>query len=126
MILCSLPVLIATGLAINYVYLRCYYLHVMSRIFQEKPLFVIPRGQPLPEAEDVRFPTTDGLTLGGCYLATAKPRRGVILFGLEFGSNRWSCRSYVEHLVEAGFDVFAFESRNQGESDSLPGYDPLQ
>jgi dipeptidyl aminopeptidase/acylaminoacyl peptidase len=125
-ILCSLPVLIAVGLAVNHVHLRRKYLHLVMRIFQEKPLFVIPRGQPLPEAEDVHFRTTDGLTLRGCYLATHKPRRGVILFGLEFGSNRWSCRSYVEHLVDAGFDVLAFESRSQGESDALPGYDPLQ
>ena len=125
-ILCSLPALVTVGLFLNHFYLRWKYLHLMVRIFQEKPLFVIPRGQPLPDAEDVSFPTTDGLTLRGCYLATTKPRRGVILFGVEFGSNRWSCRSYCDLLVEAGFDVFAFESRNQGDSDSLPGYDPLQ
>jgi pimeloyl-ACP methyl ester carboxylesterase len=29
-------------------------------------------------------------------------------------------------LVENGFDVFAFESRNQGSSDAMPGYEPLQ
>ncbi len=123
---CIPAALIAGALAFNHVYLRWKYQHLMVRIFQEKPLFIIPRGQPLAEAEDVRFPTTDGLTLRGCYLATDRPRRGVILFGLEFGSNRWSCRSYVEHLVAAGFDVFAFESRNQGESDAQLGYDPLQ
>jgi len=50
----------------------------------------------------------------------------VILFGLEFGSDCWSCRAYCDHLVESGFDVFAFESRNQGTSDAMPGYDPLQ
>jgi fermentation-respiration switch protein FrsA (DUF1100 family) len=50
----------------------------------------------------------------------------VILFGLEFGSTCWSCWSYVDHLVEAGFDVFAFEPRNQGESGRVDGYDPLQ
>jgi pimeloyl-ACP methyl ester carboxylesterase len=50
----------------------------------------------------------------------------VILFGLEFGSNCWSCRAYCEHLVASGFDVFAFESRNQGTSDRQEGYDPLQ
>jgi pimeloyl-ACP methyl ester carboxylesterase len=98
----------------------------MVRIFQEKPLFIIPRGQPLDTAETVRFPTQDGLTLTGCYLKAQGPRRGVILFGLEFGSNCWSCRSYCEHLVASGFDVFAFEARNQGSSDSQPGYDPLQ
>ena len=50
-----------------------------------------------PDAEDVRFPTPDGLTLRGCYLRTPQsPRRGVILFGLEFGSNRWSCVPYCD------------------------------
>ena len=28
--------------------------------------------------------------------------------------------------MENGFDVFAFESRNQGSSDAMPGYEPLQ
>jgi pimeloyl-ACP methyl ester carboxylesterase len=109
-----------------HVWLRVRYMHFLVRIFQEKPLFVIPRGQPHPDAERVRFPTSDGLMLSGCYLRASQPRRGVILFGLEFGSNCWSCRSYCEHLVERGFDVFAFESRNQGTSDAMPGYDPLQ
>src|SRR5262249_45987204 len=113
-------------MVILYVYLRVRYLHFLVRIFQEKPLFIIPRGQPLSDAEQVRFPTSDGLTLSGCYLHTPQARRGVILFGLEFGSNCWSCWPYCEHLVESGFDVFAYESRNQGSSDALPGYDPLQ
>jgi pimeloyl-ACP methyl ester carboxylesterase len=124
-LMCSVPVLVAAWLVGMYFYLCWKYLHRMMRIFQEKPLFIIPRGDPLPNAETVTFQTADGLTLCGCYLATPHPRRGVILFGLEFGSSRWSCRSYCEHLVEHGFDVFAFESRNQGASDSLPGYEPL-
>jgi pimeloyl-ACP methyl ester carboxylesterase len=107
-------------------YLRWKYLHLVERIFQEKPLFVIPRGEPLSDAEDVRFVGPDGLTLAGCYLSTPHARRGVILFGLEFGSNRWSCRPYCEHLVQAGFDVFAFEFRNQGDSASRADYEPLQ
>ena len=121
-----MPVLLFLVLVFLHIYIRVRYLHFLIRIFQEKPLFVIPRGQPLPEAEEVRFPTSDGLMLSGCYLRATQPRRGVILFGLEFGSNRWSCRSYCEHLVENGFDVFAFESRNQGSSDAMPGYEPLQ
>src|SRR4051794_16731919 len=124
--MCSVPLTVGTWLAGLHVYLRRKYLHLMVRIFQEKPLFVVPRGSPLPEAEDVRFPTSDGLTLCGCYLRTPHPRRGVILFGLEFGSNRWSCRPYCDYLVDSGFDVFAFESRNQGDSDRQPGYEPLQ
>jgi dipeptidyl aminopeptidase/acylaminoacyl peptidase len=125
-LMCSLPLLLAAWLAFMYGYLRWKYAHLIVRIFQEKPLFILPRGDPLAEAEPVTFRTADGLTLCGCYLATSRRRRGVLLFGLEFGSSRWSCRSYCEHLVANGFDVFAFESRNQGASDSLPGYEPLQ
>jgi dipeptidyl aminopeptidase/acylaminoacyl peptidase len=99
----------------------------LTRIFQEKPLFVIPRGEPDPRAEEVTLPAADGLALRGCYLRTAAPqRRGVILFGLEFGSNRWACRQYCQALLAAGYDVFAFEPRNQGESDRDPNYEPLQ
>jgi uncharacterized protein len=125
-LLCSTPVLLFLYMVYLHIYIRVKYLRFLIRIFQEQPLFVIPRGQPLPEAEEVRFPTSDGLMLSGCYLRASGQRRGVILFGLEFGSNRWGCRSYCDHLVENGFDVFAFESRNQGDSDAMPGYDPLQ
>src|SRR5262249_35386106 len=103
-----------------------YYVPRIARIFQEKPLFIIPRGQPVSGAEQVRFPTSDGLTLAGCYFKSRRPRRGVIVFGLEFGSAAWAAWPYCERLVESGFDVFAFEARNQGQSDSGPGYDPLQ
>lgn len=108
-------------------YVRHKYLDYVTRVFQEKPLFIIPRGQPVSGAEEVSFPTENGLTLRGCYLRTSRSRRrGVILFGLEFGSNRWSCVPYCEPLLAGGFDVFAFEPRNQGDSDCLPGYEPLQ
>jgi pimeloyl-ACP methyl ester carboxylesterase len=111
----------------GYWYIRQRYMPFVVRIFQEKPLFIIPRGQAVPSAEEVRFPTANGLTLQGCYLKTpAGQRQGVILFGLEFGSNRWACVPYCEHLLANGFDVFTFEFRNQGESDRQPGYEPLQ
>lgn len=127
LLLLSLPLSMFILLVWLHFWLRRNYLERIVRIFQEKPLFIIPRGQPLPAAEDVRFPTSNGLSLRGCYLKTTAPqRKGVILFGLEFGSNRWSCVPYCENLVENGYDIFAFEPRNQGESDSGPGYDPLQ
>jgi fermentation-respiration switch protein FrsA (DUF1100 family) len=109
-----------------YFYLKWKYLGHIVRIFQEKPLFIVPRGRPVPGAEDVRFRTRDGRTLCGCYLKGGAPRRGVLLFGLEFGSDRWACLQYCEHLLRAGYDVFAFESRSQGDSDPQPGYEPLQ
>src|SRR5262245_33208890 len=103
-----------------------FYVPRIARIFQEKPLFIVPRGQPVADAEEVRFPTADNLTLNGCYFKSKRPRRGVIAFGLEFGSDCWSAWQYCEHLVRAGFDVFAFEARNQGQSESQAGHEPLQ
>jgi pimeloyl-ACP methyl ester carboxylesterase len=102
------------------------YLWAVLRIFQEKPLFIVPRGQPVADAEEIRFPSSDGLTLQGCYLRARGGRRGVILFGLEFGSNRWACVPYCDFLRQHGFDIVTFEPRNQGDSDKQADYDPLQ
>jgi pimeloyl-ACP methyl ester carboxylesterase len=126
LVLLSMPFAVTGYMVKQHFVLRWYYLQHMVRIFQEKPLFIVPRGQPVPGAEDVTVRTPDGLNLRGCYLKGATPRRGVILFGLEFGSNRWACLAYCEHLLERGYDVFAVETRGQGDSDALPGYDPLQ
>jgi len=122
---------VAFGLVIAalYLYIRWKYMAHLLRIFQEKPLFVVPRGEPPADGdgEDVELKTEDGLTLRGCYLKTTAPeRKGVILFGLEFGSNRWACQPYCEKLIEAGYDVLAVEPRNQGDSDKDPNYEPLQ
>src|SRR5438128_434037 len=116
----------AVGMVGLYYFLYRKYVEPIARVFQEKPLFIVPRGQADPAAEDVAFTTADGLTLRGCYFKASGKRRGVILFGLEFGSDRWSCRTYCEHLLATGYDVFAFEPRSQGQSDKQPGYDPLQ
>jgi uncharacterized protein len=80
----------------------------------------------VPGAEDVMLTTPDGLQLQACYLKTEQPRKGVILFGLEFGSNRWACVPYCEFLREQGYDIFTFEMRGQGKSPAQPGYEPLQ
>jgi pimeloyl-ACP methyl ester carboxylesterase len=125
-LLLSVPVSVTLLLVALYIILCRNYLHYVVRIFQEKPLFIIPRGQPVPGAEDVTMTTADGLRLKATYFKTAKPRKGVILFGLEFGSNRWACVPYCEHLLADGYDIFTFESRNQGDSDHQPNYDALQ
>jgi len=126
-VILSIPLAIVLGLVLLYFDLLRRYLDFLVRVFQEKPLFIIPRGQPIDDAEDVHFPTTNGLKLHGCYLrAQTDERRGVILFGLEFGSNRWACVPYCQFLLENGFDVFAFEFRGQGDSDVHPGHEPLQ
>src|SRR5262245_7488330 len=127
-LLLGLPLLTACGLFVYvYWYVRRHLLDQLERIFPEKPLFIIPRGDPDAAAEDVRFPTADGMRLQGAYFKTASPaRKGVILFGIEHGSDRWSCRSYCDPLLADGYDVFTYEPRNQGKSDVIPDYVPLQ
>lgn len=121
------PVAIGLFLAALYLYLRWRYIGFLVRIFEEKPLFIIPRGQPTDAAEHVVLTAADGLTLRACYLrTTCETRKGVILFGLEYGSDRWASRQYCEKLVAAGYDVFTYEPRNQGDSDKDPAYEPLQ
>jgi uncharacterized protein len=118
---------VALVLITLHVHLIRHYLDYLVRIFKEKPLFIVPKGQPVEDAEEIRFPNADGQTLRGIYWPTSQPSRlGVILFGLEFGSNRWACVPYCRFLREAGFDIFTFESRGQGDSDPEPGYEPLQ
>jgi pimeloyl-ACP methyl ester carboxylesterase len=108
-------------------YLCSRYLDFVVRVFEEKPLFVIPGGSPRDDAEEVRISTEDGLTLAGCYLRTkAAQRKGVILFGLEYGSKRFACVPYGQSLLDAGYDIFSFETRSQGDSDAQPNYQPLQ
>lgn len=107
-------------------YIIANYLQFLIRIFQEKPLFIVPQGQPVADAEELTIPSTDGVSLKGLYLATSQPRKGVILFGLEFGSNRWACLPYCEFLRENGYDICTFEMRGQGQSQAQPGYEPLQ
>jgi fermentation-respiration switch protein FrsA (DUF1100 family) len=126
-LLLAMPLTAVAVMTWLYFFLRRNYLDNVVRIFLEKPLFVIPRGQPLPDAEEVALHSADGLALRGCYLRhTAARRKGVILFGLEFGSNRWACGPYVDYLRAAGYDVFTWEPRNQGDSDRQDNFEPLQ
>ncbi|MCI0680663.1 MAG: alpha/beta fold hydrolase [Gemmataceae bacterium] len=110
-----------------------FHLHILRnhmpflvRVFQEKPLFIIPFAPPSDDAEEVDLITADGLTLKGCYLKHAGPRKGVILFGPEFGASRWGCIPYCEFLRQSGYDIFTFEMRGQGQSQAQAGYEPLQ
>ncbi len=50
----------------------------------------------------------------------------MIVYCHEYLSDRWSYHPYVDHLRDLGFDLFTFDFRNHGESDSEPGYAPMQ
>ncbi len=124
----AVVLVIITGLVLAvHIYYRVTLLDQVVRIFEEKPLFIIPRGDPVADAESVGFRSGDGTLLRGVYLShLGRYRKGVILFGLEYGSNRWASVPYCQRLRECGFDVFTYEPRNQGESETDPTYKPMQ
>ncbi len=126
-IFASLLALAAAGVAAFYYYSKWTYLPIVVRIFEEKPVFKLHKGEPVLDAEEFRIPTTDGLSLAACLIRSHAPeKKGFVLFAPEYGGNRWTCMFYAGHLLEAGYDLFSFDFRNQGDSDFLPGYQPLQ
>ena len=95
-------------------------------IFEHRPPISAELFPPQPSAEAVTIVTKDGVALAGNLLSTLHDSpRGVILFCHEMDSNRWSAASYCEGLLAAGFHVLTFDFRNQGDSQSIPGYHPL-
>lgn len=109
------------------VYAAVRYAPIIGRIFEEKPLFLPLRLAPEPGGEDVRFRTDDGLELGGTYFKATTPTRvGILVFCHEYLSDRWSFQPYVNPLRALGYDLFTFDFRNHGRSDSDPNYRPLQ
>lgn len=115
------------GVVVFLAYVLIRYTPVIARIFEEKPVFFPLRAEPSPEGEEVSFRTSDGLELVGTYFHARTPRRlGVIVFCHEFLGNRWSALPYADHVRDAGFDLFSFDFRNHGNSESEDGYEPFQ
>lgn len=80
------------------------------------------------KGEEVSFRAVDGHRLEGIILSGrgGRQRLGMVVFAHEFGSDRTSCLRYCQPLVEAGYDVFAFDFRGHGASASEGGYRPRQ
>lgn len=95
-------------------------------VFEGRPPFRPESCPSNPSFDTISFPTTNKLRLRGTlFRNSCGAARGLIIFCHEFGSNRWTAQHYCEALLQSGFDVFAFDFRNQGDSDELPGYRPL-
>ena len=108
-------------------YITIRYTPVIARIFEEKPVFFPLRAEATIDGEEVTFRTADDLELVGTYFkARTEGRAGVLVFCHEFLGNRWSALPYADSLRDLGFDLFSFDFRNHGNSDSEDGYDPLQ
>jgi uncharacterized protein len=127
MLLAALVLLSLAVVAGYLAYVVSRYAPIIGRIFEETPVFLPLRVAPEPGGENVRFRASDGIELAGTYYRASTERRaGVIVFCPEYLSDRWSFRAYVGELRDLGYDLFTFDFRNHGESESDPNYRPLQ
>jgi pimeloyl-ACP methyl ester carboxylesterase len=124
----ALPVVLGLATLIGFmIYVWIRYSPIIGRIFEVPPVFLPLRVPPEAGGEDVRFTTADGVTLEGTYYrARAVNRAGVVVFCHEFLGDRWSFQPYADGLRDIGFDLFTFDFRNHGTSDSDRNYKPLQ
>ncbi|MCG3178866.1 MAG: hypothetical protein BIFFINMI_01196 [Phycisphaerae bacterium] len=106
------------------------YVRILLNILQDTPppLSMGPLDFQRLEGEQVQFRAADGVSLRGMFLYAGrnKPRKGMIVFCHEFGSDMYSCARYCRPLLESGFDVFTFDFRGHGRSSNQPGYIPRQ
>lgn len=79
--------------------------------------------------EEVSFRAVDGHRLEGIILSHLDADHsplGMVVFAHEFGTDRASCLRYCRPLLDAGYDVFAFDFRGHGASAPEEGYRPRQ
>lgn len=105
------------------------YVRIISNLFRDAPVPMSMEARdydPLP-GETVEFRSFDGQRLAGV-LFSANPNvafRGTLIFAHELDSTKSSAARYCRGLIDAGYEVFAFDFRGQGESPCEPGYSPL-
>jgi pimeloyl-ACP methyl ester carboxylesterase len=103
------------------------YTPVISRHFQARPVFLPLKVSAIEQGERVEFPSTDGLRLEGSYFRSRTGEQaGLIVYCHEYLSDRWSFRPYVDGLRDIGFDIFTFDFRNHGSSETEADYSPIQ
>lgn len=91
--------------------------------------------EPL-EGTTVEFTARDGVPLQGLIVRGARPpapagsppntARGMVVFCHEFCADLSTAARYCRPLLDAGYDIFAFDFRGHGGSESVPGYSPRQ
>lgn len=110
-------------LAIDIV-IRLIALKIAVPIFERCPPFQVRQAPCDQRAQPLRFSSSDGLTLAGSVIMPVGQARGLIVFFPEYDGTQSLAAAYLDRLVEAGFALFAFDFRNQGDSDHEAGYSP--
>ncbi|NIA07238.1 MAG: alpha/beta fold hydrolase [Actinobacteria bacterium] len=92
------------------------------------PLSMVSNGSEELPGQELEFRSLDGTSLRGTLIRGKQDESGqcTVVFCHEFGANKNSCLRYCKGILEAGFDVFAFDFRNHGHSSHEPNYIPRQ
>jgi pimeloyl-ACP methyl ester carboxylesterase len=106
------------------------YIRILLNILKDTPppLYMGPLDFERIDGQTVMFRSFDGISLRGMFLFADRtiPRKGMIVFCHEFGSDMYSCARYCRPLLENGYDLFTFDFRGHGESSCDEGYTPRQ
>lgn len=106
--------------------LRRYAMHKIADIFENVPPFNVVAESEIPAVRPLSVTTSDGIRLsGGLHWPDTPCPHGLVLFFHELSGNHWMARRYCEALLANGFAILAFDFRNQGGSESQPGYLPI-
>jgi len=102
------------------------YLRIIVNLFLGISIHPKPPNIEVPESERVQFKSRAGLRLSGFVLRGHHGGRpaGTIVFCHEFGSDGTSALLYADFLLEAGYDLFSFDFRGHGLSETEPDYEP--
>jgi hypothetical protein len=104
------------------------YVRIIVNIFQDVavPMGFEARDYPRIEGEKVEFRAFDGHRLIGMFLPPDPnhPVRGAVVFAHELNSDMYSAARYCAGLRDAGYEVFTFDFRGQGQSLPEDGYKP--
>ncbi|MFH0964197.1 MAG: alpha/beta fold hydrolase [Planctomycetota bacterium] len=119
-------VLGASAIVVGVVYFVFHHVRLVVNLFLGVQIKTVPEEGVVAEGEKVFFETKDGVRLSGVLVAARSDREpvGTVVFNHEFGSDRNSCMKYADFLLDAGFQVFAFDYRHHGESGQLGDYEP--
>jgi len=97
-------------------------LPLIVRVLQEKRLFV-PQGKPEPDAmRSTSSSHNHDLILHVAICGRASLARVILSAGAWL--ERW-LRAVLRLSARQGYDIFAFETRGQGQSLSHAGYEPM-
>lgn len=102
------------------------YLRIIVNIFQDAPvpMSMETRDYARIAGRDVEFRAFDGHRLVGSFYSpnADQPLQGTVIFAHELDSDRGSAVRYCGALLDAGYEVFAFDFRGQGDSVTDDGF----